>query len=325
MDEFFTLVNRLQSSGETFAIATVIAVRGSASAKPGSKAIINSAGKNIWGWVGGGCAETFVAENALEAMKEGQTRIVQADLDDEVFGLGMPCGGVMDVFIDPQEPPLPLPVRASSQTQKLVILLGKRMGFEPHIISKTLSDHQRPAVDAIEELAAAVAKVRKTSLQPLRKLRGLPWDETHPVIPSPLSELLIIGSSRITEELAHLGALLEWPTRVYGWNFEKGVYPEAITCEESQAGFTNFKVKKGSAVIVASHHKGDPTFISKAHESDAAYVGMVASEKRSRLVAASLSDSSRLFAPAGLEMNCRNPSEIALSCIAEILSFSQRP
>ena len=68
MSDFFEeRVAHLRESGEPFAIATVIAVRGSASAKPGSKALIDQAGKNIWGWVGGGCAESFVAQNAVRS------------------------------------------------------------------------------------------------------------------------------------------------------------------------------------------------------------------------------------------------------------------
>jgi xanthine/CO dehydrogenase XdhC/CoxF family maturation factor len=324
VDDFFALVNRMQSSGEAFAIATVIAVRGSASAKPGSKAIIDAQGNNIFGWVGGGCAETFVAQNALEAMKEGQTRIVQADLDDEVFGLGMPCGGVMDVFIDPQGPPAVLSIKSSPEAQAFVIHLARRTGFIPQIISKESARERRPIEDAIYEMAAAIAEHRKASFHSLRSLRGIPWNGRPPTIASPLPELLIVGSSRITEELAWMGSALGWPTRVYGWNFSRDLYASSVISEEFEAGFKNFHVKQGSAVIIASHHKGDPTFIAKAHEAGAAYIGMVASEKRSKLVAASLKHPEHLFAPSGLDLNCRNPIEIALSIIAEIILFSQR-
>ena len=89
---------------QPFAVATVISVQGSASAKPGSKAIIDSAGRNVFGWVGGGCAETLVRDEALGALEDRKTRIVTADLDDEVLGVGMPCGGLMDVYIEPVFP-----------------------------------------------------------------------------------------------------------------------------------------------------------------------------------------------------------------------------
>src|SRR5262249_46648263 len=88
---------------QSFILATVVAVHGSASAKTGSKAIFSAEGSNILGWVGGGCAESFLAREALEALKLKTPRVVRVDLDDEVFGL-MPCGGTMDVYLEPPFP-----------------------------------------------------------------------------------------------------------------------------------------------------------------------------------------------------------------------------
>ena len=324
-DGYYEVINNLQSLGKPFAVATVIAVRGSASAKPGSKAIISAEGVNLWGWVGGGCAETFVARNALEAMEEGQTRIIQADLDDEVFGLGMPCGGVMDIFIDPYHPPMLLPIATNAVNVEVVSYLAKLCGFVPEIALIQRLMTWEPLEHALYDLAEAVAAFRKTTFDHMRNTRGIPLRSKAPRIPAKIPELLIVGSSRITEELAKFAVLLRWPVRVYGWNADPKNYPDGVTIELSAAGFTNFRACKNSAVIIASHHKGDPQFIAKALEDKAAYVGLIASEKRSRLVFESLANQTHaaksIFAPAGLVMNCRNPTEIALSCIAEIISF----
>lgn len=325
--DFYQEVTKLRELGRPFAVATVIAVRGSASAKPGSKAIINEDGKNVWGWVGGGCAETFVAKNAVEAMSEGQTRIVQADLDDEVFGLGMPCGGVMDIFIDPQHPPLALTITTSSQSEKALRHLAETLNFQPEIQRISEKARWSSIEQAIYDLAEAIAMQRACDFDHMRNTRGIPLGEEKPSIEARVPELLIVGSSRITEELAKFAAILEWPVRVYGWNVNPENYPDSSTIDVSEAAFLNFKAIPGSAVIIASHHKGDPEFIARSLRDGAAYVGLIASEKRSRLVFESLSAESNaaqsIFAPAGLNMNCRNPSEIALSCLAEILTFKQ--
>ncbi|HUJ76126.1 MAG TPA: XdhC family protein, partial [bacterium] len=63
--EFATHLERLHASGEPFAVATVIRVHGSASARPGSKALIDARGRNVFGWVGGGCAESLVRDESL--------------------------------------------------------------------------------------------------------------------------------------------------------------------------------------------------------------------------------------------------------------------
>ena len=65
---FLDLYNKaaeLTSQGQPFAIATVVGVVGSSSARPGSKAIIDPSGKLLVGWVGGGCAESAVRSEAL--------------------------------------------------------------------------------------------------------------------------------------------------------------------------------------------------------------------------------------------------------------------
>lgn len=327
---FFEAAEGLRLRNRPFAIATVIAVKGSASAKPGSKALIDESGKNVWGWVGGGCAESFVAKNAVEAMEEGRTRIIQADLDDEVFGLGMPCGGIMDVYIEPQKPLERIEIRESHDLRDTSTAYARTMGFEAEFTETDVAV-SLPKATALERtlhaLAGAMARARGTSFKSLKTVRGIyreskPWSSTEE-----LSELLIVGSSRITEELAKYGAIAKWPVRVYGWNLDSANYPALAHLEESTAGFTNFKVRPGAAVVIASHHKGDHDFIQNALLARANYVGLVASPKRAGLIFEHIQSVApelaleKIFAPAGFEMNCNGPQEIALSIVAEIIAL----
>src|SRR5215831_5443389 len=94
-----TLAARL-AAGENVAVATVVRVLGSASAKPGAKSIIDASGRTVFGWIGGGCAESTVRDVAREVMAERGSRLVRLDLDDEVLGVGMPCGGHMDIYVE---------------------------------------------------------------------------------------------------------------------------------------------------------------------------------------------------------------------------------
>ena len=94
--EYFDKLAELNAAEVPFAVATVIKITGSVSAKPGAKSIIDGKGKNLFGWVGGGCAEEAVRDASLESMRDGQIRIVSLDLDDEILGVGMPCGGTME-------------------------------------------------------------------------------------------------------------------------------------------------------------------------------------------------------------------------------------
>ena len=103
-NEYFEKLAELNAAEVPFAVATVIKITGSVSAKTGAKSIIDGNGETLFGWVGGGCAEEAVREAALESLQDGQTRIVPLDLDDEILGVGMPCGGTMEVYVEPYKP-----------------------------------------------------------------------------------------------------------------------------------------------------------------------------------------------------------------------------
>jgi xanthine dehydrogenase accessory factor len=102
--DLLDLMVALQARREAFALATVVETEGSASAKPGAKALISDRGELLTGWVGGGCAESAVREVALGCLRSGTPTIIELDLNDEVLGIGMPCGGSMRVFVEPVLP-----------------------------------------------------------------------------------------------------------------------------------------------------------------------------------------------------------------------------
>src|SRR5215472_9667014 len=103
-DDVYAKAAEFAHSGKPFAVATVVRVEGSSSARPGSKAIIDDQGKLVLGWIGGGCAESAVRSEALRSLKQQAPLLVTLDLTEEILGVGMPCGGKMDVFIEPVLP-----------------------------------------------------------------------------------------------------------------------------------------------------------------------------------------------------------------------------
>ncbi len=100
--EFFAKAHELSSRGEPFAVATVVQIEGSSAAKPGAKAIISEQGETLFGWIGGGCAESIAAQTARESLQDEKPRVIEVDLTSEVAG--MPCGGKMFVYIEPVLP-----------------------------------------------------------------------------------------------------------------------------------------------------------------------------------------------------------------------------
>lgn len=129
LPDLFQKAAELHSQGISFAMATVVRVEGSSSARRGSKAIIDANGKLLLGWVGGGCAESAVKSEALKALETGQPHIVTIDMTDEQLGVGMPCGGLMEIFIDPVLPRPDLLIVGHGRIAEALCSLGSLLGF----------------------------------------------------------------------------------------------------------------------------------------------------------------------------------------------------
>jgi xanthine dehydrogenase accessory factor len=93
-------VERWRGKGEKVAVATVVATRLSAPRPVGSKFAVSEGGE-ICGSVSGGCVEGDVFEHAQEVLKTGQPKLLTYGIsDDDAMGVGLPCGGEIDVFVE---------------------------------------------------------------------------------------------------------------------------------------------------------------------------------------------------------------------------------
>ncbi len=124
-----SLATELVRGRRSFALAIVIEALGSTSARPGSKAIFDPEGNQLAGWVGGGCAESTVAHAAVECLETGLPQIVDVNLDDEVLGAGMPCGGRMRVYVEPVLPDPVLWILGHGRVAESLCKLGAEMGL----------------------------------------------------------------------------------------------------------------------------------------------------------------------------------------------------
>jgi len=237
----------LSGQGKAFAIATVVRVEGSSSARQGSKAIIDAQGRIVMGWVGGGCAESAVRSEALKCIRLGKPELITLNMQDEVLGVGMPCGGMMDVYIEP-----------------------------------------------------VVAK----------------------------PELVIAGHGRIAEALAGLGQLLGFSVTVNDPSAEAEKFPGADRVITQDFDVTGISFGPSTYVVIATLHKNDHLWLERALQGEAAYVALIASAHRSRLVldylaaeGISADKIESVWAPAGLDLGAATPEEIALSIMSQIVAL----
>jgi xanthine/CO dehydrogenase XdhC/CoxF family maturation factor len=101
--EILDEVERWRESGERVVVATVVATRKSAPRPVGTSLAISESGK-MCGSVSGGCVESDVFENAMKVLETGEPTMLSYGItDDLAWSVGLPCGGEIDVFVEPVE------------------------------------------------------------------------------------------------------------------------------------------------------------------------------------------------------------------------------
>lgn len=128
--DLFELFAEWRAQRRPFAIATVVETEGSVSAKTAAKAMIDARGCMVAGWVGGGCAESAVCEAASRCIEQGTASIIDIEMNDEVLGVGMPCGGSMRVYIEPVVARSTVWIMGHGRIAEALSALAEIVGFE---------------------------------------------------------------------------------------------------------------------------------------------------------------------------------------------------
>jgi xanthine/CO dehydrogenase XdhC/CoxF family maturation factor len=101
--EILPEVEAWRESGEKVVVATVVATKRSAPRPVGTSLAVSESGK-MCGSVSGGCVESDVFDNAMEVMRTGEPKLLHYGItDDMAWEVGLPCGGEIDVFVEPVE------------------------------------------------------------------------------------------------------------------------------------------------------------------------------------------------------------------------------
>lgn len=147
--DILDVMSALRDARQPFALATVVETAGSVSAKTGAKALVGRDGRVIAGWVGGGCAEATVCHTALDCMTSGESKIIELDLDDEVLGTGMPCGGSMRVYVEPVLPKPRLWILGHGRVAESLCAMGAMMDLEVMVDDPMAERKRYPAASLL--------------------------------------------------------------------------------------------------------------------------------------------------------------------------------
>ncbi|MEI7752856.1 MAG: XdhC family protein [Actinomycetota bacterium] len=102
MREILDDIERWRHNNRRIAVARVVNIEGSGPRDPGASMAVNEDGE-VAGSVSGGCVEGAVVGEALAILHgDMQPRMVTFGYsDDEAFAVGLTCGGIIHLFIEP--------------------------------------------------------------------------------------------------------------------------------------------------------------------------------------------------------------------------------
>jgi xanthine dehydrogenase accessory factor len=306
-------VERWQSRGERFALATVVATRRSAPRPVGAKLAVSEGGE-MAGSVSGGCVENEVYEYAREVLRGGEPRLVTFGItDDMALSVGLPCGGEIDVFVEEADPNLVGEIRSLFERDERAALLTVVEGEE--VGRRTLT---------------ADEGVLRAGRSHVIEREG---EKVFADVFGPPPRLLVIGAIDTAEELCRLAKRLGWRTIVADAR-GKFATPERVPSADEvlvlwpEDALAQVEPGSDTAVVVLTHDdRFDIPAIKGALETEAFYVGALGSRRnqarrRQLLLEAGVPEESldRVSGPCGLDIGAGTPAETALSIMAEILA-----
>lgn len=157
----FEKIHDLLKDSKKFAVATIVNSKGSSPRRAGAKMIVMKNGKTL-GSIGGDKAEEKVKNEALKTLENGKTHTIEITLlEEEKGGIGMKCGGEIEIAIEVLEPPAKLIIIGSGKVAAEVAKLGNKTGFKVTVIDPFINKNDFPDPIKIipEKVDKAIPKI----------------------------------------------------------------------------------------------------------------------------------------------------------------------
>lgn len=344
------VTHRWVGQGRAFAVATVLAVSGSAPRQPGAALAVDEEG-TVTGSVSGGCVEGAVYELCRQALDDGQSVVERFGYSDEdAFAVGLTCGGVIDILVTPLRPEDPayglygdlLTAAAEGGARALARvvdgpaeLLGQALGVDgagtrtggfggPEALDRTA------AAEAGALLAAG--RTGTVTIGADGSLCGRPVTVlVESSVPPP--RMIVFGAIDYAAALVRIGAFLGYRVTVCDARpvFATAArFPQAdeVVVAWPHTYLESTPTDARTVLCVLTHDvKFDVPLLRVALRLPVAYVGAMGSrrthlDRLRRLRAEGLTggELDRLHSPIGLDLGARTPEETALSIAAEIVA-----
>ena len=293
------------SEGKKVALATVVSTWGSAPRGVGSQLAISSDGE-FEGSVSGGCVEGAVIVEALDAMSDGQCKLLEYGVaDEDAFAVGLACGGDIKILVEPVD------IGSGLKSDDLKIIVASFSDRKTIGYSISLPEFERSELSN-DDVRTGVK------------------DECFYLTYSPSPRLVIVGAVHITKTLSSIAKMAGYDVYLVDprESFASAArFPEDIFLEGwSDEALKDLGIDANTAIVTLSHDpKIDTPALEVALKSDAFYIGSLGSKKThgkriAQLQSLGFSDAEidKIHSPIGLNIGSKTPPEIAISIMAEI-------
>jgi xanthine dehydrogenase accessory factor len=338
-------VARLFESGATFGLATVVRTWNSAPRPAGAAMAVAQDGEAV-GSVSGGCVEGAVYELAQEVTASGRPVLQRYGVtDDDAFAVGLTCGGILDVFVEPVSAatwPEFGEVVASVRSREPVAVVTVVDGPGRHGAKRAVWPDRAvgslgsPRLDhAVTDDVRGMLVAGRTGFLHYGADGERRGDELAVFVQSfaPPPRMLVFGAIDFAAAVARIGRFLGFHVTVCDARPVFATtkrFPEAdeVVVQWPHEYLAGTTVDERTVICVLTHDpKFDVPLLEAALRTPAAYVGAMGSrrtheDRLERLREAGLTEAelARLASPIGLDIGARTPEETAVSIAAEIVS-----
>ncbi|MEV8016058.1 XdhC/CoxI family protein [Streptomyces sp. NPDC086554] len=343
-------LDRWVREGRAFAVATVVAVGGSAPRPPGAAMAVDSEGTAI-GSVSGGCVEGAVYDLCVQALEDGTAvRERFGYSDEDAFAVGLTCGGVIEVLVTPVAADVParavfaaaLSAAARGGTAAIARvaqgpaeLLGRALlvradgsyesGLAGHPdLDRTVAGETRAMLEAGRTGEFVVSADGSRCGEPLTLF-------VESSVPPP--RMIVFGAVDFAAALVRTGKFLGYEVTVCDARpvfATRARFPEAdeVVVDWPHRYLRRTRTDARTVLCVLTHDaKFDIPLLEAALRMPVAFVGAMGSRRthedrnrRLREVGVTEGELARLRSPIGLDIGARTPEETALSIAAEIVA-----
>ncbi|WP_328874650.1 XdhC family protein [Streptomyces sp. NBC_00287] len=334
-----------------FAVATVVAVGGSAPRQPGAALAVDTEGTAI-GSVSGGCVEGAVYELCQQALEDGETVLERFGYSDEdAFAVGLTCGGIIDILVtpvraaDPARPVITAALAVAARGEAAAVarivsgpaeLMGRALLVRPDSGSYDGGFGAHPELDrTVAAEAGAYLDAGRTGTLEIGEQGSRCGAPLTVLVESsvPPPRMIVFGAIDFASALVRIGKFLGYRVTVCDARpvfATKARFPEAdeIVVEWPHTYLERTQVDARTVLCVLTHDaKFDVPLLQLALRLPVAYVGAMGSRRthlerneRLREVGVTELELARLRSPIGLDLGARTPEETALSIAAEIVA-----